>query len=118
MKTRRSTALTCLALLLGTLLLTFASCKKSPNTIGNNLIGESEYIDIYHTDTVAIVCHSYLDSVNTTNPSSGLLGATKDPVFGTSEAGFYTQFRFSVAGQSFGNNPVVDSLVPGFPAAT
>ena len=111
MKTRHSTALTCLALLIGTLLLTFASCRKSPNTIGNNLIGESEYIDIYHTDTVAIVCHSYLDSVNTTNPSSGLLGATKDPVFGTSEAGFYTQFRFSVAGQSFGNNPVVDSLV-------
>lgn len=111
MKTRHSTALTCLALLIGTLLLTFASCKKSPNTIGNNLIGESEYIDLYHTDTVAIVCHSYLDSVNTTNPSSALLGAMKDPVFGTSEAGFYTQFRFSVAGQSFGNNPVLDSLV-------
>ena len=111
MKTRRSTALTCLALLLGTLLLTFASCRKTPDTIGNNLIGENEYIDIYHTDTVAIVCHSYLDSVNTTSPSSALLGATKDPVFGTSEAGFYTQFRFSVAGQSVGSNPSVDSLV-------
>ena len=111
MKTRHSTALTCLALLIGTLLLTLASCRKTPDTIGNNLIGENEYIDIYHTDTVSIVCHSYLDSVNTTNPSSALLGATKDPVFGTSEASFYTQFRFSVAGQSFGNNPVVDSLV-------
>ncbi len=111
MKTRHSTALTCLALMIGTLLLAFASCKKSPNTIGNNLIGESEYIDVYHTDTVAIVCHSYLDSVNTTNPSSALLGAMKDPIFGTSEAGFYTQFRFSVAGQSFGVNPVLDSLV-------
>lgn len=111
MKTRHSTALTCMALMIGTLLLAFASCKKSPNTIGNNLIEESEYIDIYHTDTVAIICHSYLDSVNTTKPSIALLGAMKDPVFGNSEAGFFTQFRFSVAGQSFGANPVLDSLV-------
>ena len=111
MKTRHSTALTCVALMIGTLLLAFTSCRKSPNTIGNNLIGESEYMDIYHTDTVAVVCHSYLDSVNTTNPTNALLGATKDPVFGTTEAGFYTQFRFSVAGQSFGTNPVLDSLV-------
>jgi len=111
MKTRHSTALTCVALMIGTLLLAFASCRKSPNTIGNNLIGESEYMDIFHTDTVAIVCHSYLDSVNTTNPSNALLGATKDPVLGTTEAGFFTQFRFSVAGQSFGANPVLDSLV-------
>ncbi len=111
MKTRHSTALTCLSLMVGALLLAIVSCKKSPNSVGNNLIGESEYIDVYHTDTVAIVCHSYLDSVNTTNPSNALLGAMKDPVFGTSEAGFYTQFRFSGAGQSFGASPVLDSLV-------
>lgn len=97
--------------MMGILLLAFASCKKSPSTVGNNLIGESEYLDVYHTDTVAIECHSYIDSVNTTNTSSALLGAMKDPVFGASEAGFYTQFRFSVAGQSFGNSPVLDSLV-------
>ncbi len=97
--------------MIGTLIFSFASCKKSPNTVGNNLIGESEYLDVYHTDTVAIECHSYLDSVNTSNPSNALLGAIKDPVFGTSEAGFYTQFRFSVAGQSFGSSPVLDSIV-------
>jgi hypothetical protein len=97
--------------MIGTLIFSFASCKKTPDTIGNNLIAESEYMDVYHTDTTAVVCHSYLDSVNTTNPTSALLGAMKDPVFGTSEAGFYTQFRFSVAGQSFGANPVFDSLV-------
>ena len=111
MKTRHPKALTCLAFMIGLLIFAFASCKKSPETIGNNLIGDSEYIDVYHTDTVDIVCHSYLDSVNTTNPTSALLGAMRDPVFGTSEAGFYTQFRFSMAGQSFGSNPIVDSLV-------
>ena len=92
-------------------MLAFASCKKSPETIGNNLISDDNYIAIYHTDTTEIVCHSYLDSVATSNATNVLLGAMKDPVFGATEAGFYTQFRPSVAGQSFGNNPVVDSLV-------
>ena len=92
-------------------ILAFASCKKSPETIGNNLISDDNYIAIYHTDTTEIVCHSYLDSVSTSNATNALLGAMKDPVFGATEAGFYTQFRPSVAGQSFGNNPIVDSLV-------
>lgn len=109
MKTHHSTALIGLALMIG--MMAFASCKKSPETIGNNLISDDSYISIYHTDTTEIVCHSYLDSVATDNSSNALLGAMKDPVFGNTEAGFYTQFRPSVAGQSFGSNPVVDSLV-------
>ena len=111
MKTHQSTALTWLALMIGSLILAFASCKKSPETIGNNLISESNYIGVYHTDTLEILCHSYLDSVSTKNTSYALLGSMKDPVFGTSEAGFYTQFRLSLAGQSFGVDPVLDSLV-------
>lgn len=111
MKTHHSTARTFMALMIGTLVLAFASCKKSPETIGNNLISGDNYIGVYHTDTVEVLCHSYLDSVATGNAVNALLGAMKDPVFGTSEAGFYTQFRPSVAGQSFGSNPVMDSLV-------
>ena len=97
--------------MIGTLVLAFASCKKSPETIGNNLISGDNYIGVYHTDTIEVLCHSYLDSVATGNVVNALLGGMKDPVFGTSEAGFYTQFRPSVAGQSFGSNPVMDSLV-------
>lgn len=111
MKTYHSTARTGIALMIGLLILAFSSCKKSPETIGNNLISENNYIDVYHTDTVAVVCHSYMDSVATRNTTNALIGAMKDPVFGTTEAGFYTQFRPSVAGQSFGSSPVVDSLV-------
>ena len=109
MKTHHSTAWIGLALMIG--IMAFASCKKSPETIGNNLISDDNYIAIYHTDTTEITCHSYFDSVATNNASNALLGAMKDPVFGNTEAGFYTQFRPSVAGQSFGSNPVVDSLV-------
>ena len=98
--------------MIGTLLVVFASCRKSPETIGNNLISDNNYIGVFHTDTVEITCHSFFeDSVKTKNVTYALLGSTKDPVFGTSEAGFYTQFRMSLAGQSFGQNPIVDSLV-------
>ena len=97
--------------MMGMLLLAFAACKKSPETIGNNLISDSNYIGVFHTDTVDIICHSYNDSVSTKNVSYALLGSMKDPVFGNSEAGFYTQFRLSLAGQSFGSTPVLDSLV-------
>ena len=97
--------------MIGILLLAFAACKKSPESIGNNLISENNYIGVYHTDTAEIVCHSYLDSIMTKNATYAMLGAMNDPVFGTTEAGFYTQFRFSVAGQNFGSNPVLDSLV-------
>lgn len=98
-----------LALMVGTLLL--ASCKKTPETVGNNLISSDNYIGVFRTDTVEIVCHSYFDTVVTKNSTNVLLGSMKDPVFGATEAGFYTQFRLSVAGQSFGANPVLDSLV-------
>ena len=111
MKTHHSTARKTIALMIGIIALAFASCKKSPETIGNGLISENDYIDVHHTDTAAIVCHSYFDSIATSNATYALLGAMKDPVFGATEAGFYTQFRPSVAGQSFGNNPVMDSLV-------
>lgn len=97
--------------MIGTLLLAFASCKKSPGTIGNNLVSDNNYIGVYHTDTAVIACHSYQDSVNTTKTMYSLLGSMNDPIFGTTEAGFYTQFRLSVAGQSFGILPILDSLV-------
>ena len=68
--------------MIGLLILAFSSCKKSPETIGNNLISENNYIDVYHTDTIAVVCHSYMDSVATRNTTNALIGAMKDPVFG------------------------------------
>ena len=110
MKIYHSTARTCLALMIG-MLMAFVACRKSPETIGNNLISDSNYIVPFHTDTTEIVCHSYFDSVSTKNTSYTLLGSMKDPVFGNSEAGFFTQFRLSLAGQSFGESPVLDSLV-------
>lgn len=100
------------AIVLGCLALCLASCKKTPDTIGNNLIDESNIIGVGHTDTLPISSHSYIvDSIGTKNVRYGLLGCVNDPVFGPTTAGFYTQFRFSATGQNFGSSPVVDSVV-------
>lgn len=111
MKTFHSTARVRLALMIAILAFVLASCKKSPETIGNNLISDNDYIGIYHTENVVIYSHSYLDSIGTKNVSNGLLGSMNDPIFGLSQAGFCTQFHLSAEGQSFGENPVMDSLV-------
>ena len=111
MKTHHSTIPFRIALMIAALVLAFTACKKSPDTIGNDLISDNDYISICHTDTLTMVCHSFLDTVGTKNVSNGLLGSMNDPVFGRSQAGICTQIRFSAAGQLFGNEPVVDSIV-------
>ena len=111
MKTHHSTVFFRTVLMIGAFILATTACKKSPETIGNGLISDDDHIGMYHTDALELVCHSYLDSIGTKNVSNGLLGSMNDPVFGLSQAGFCTQLRFSAAGQSFGSNPIVDSVV-------
>ena len=112
MKTHHPIAHKYMALMIGALILAFSACRKSPNTIGNNLLDDNNYIGVYHTDTAEIVCYSYIDdSIGTKNVSYGLLGSTLDPVFGLTQAGFYTQFHLSTVGHNFGENPILDSTV-------
>lgn len=111
MRTLTTTART-LALVAAMLALVFAACKKSPETIGNDLVDDSDFIGLFRTDTVQVLCHSYFDdSIGTKNVPYAMIGAMNDPVMGLTEAGFYTQFHISSAGQNYGSNPVMDSLV-------
>ena len=67
--------------MIGILLSAFAACKKSPESIGHNLISENNIIGVGFTDSVLVVGHSYLDSIGTKNVRFGLLGGLNDPVF-------------------------------------
>lgn len=93
------------------LLLTF-SCTKKPERIGENLQPDKNNIQLFYTDTISIVAYSVPeDSIRTDSPANILFGSMKDPVFGTTTASFYTQFRLSTNGHNFGTNPQLDSLV-------
>ena len=93
-------------------LLLTVSCSKKPERIGDNLQPDQNNIQLFYTDTISIVAYSVPeDSIRTDSPSNILFGSMKDPVFGTTTAGFFTQFRLSTNGHSFGTNPQLDSLV-------
>ena len=94
-------------LTLCTLLL--CSCKKDIDTIGLNLqngtLGNA-YIE------VPLSAHSSLeDSIYTKNLLYTLLGEIHDPVFGTTGAGFCSQFDLQGSNTHLGDNLELDSVI-------
>ncbi|MBN2637546.1 MAG: DUF4270 domain-containing protein [Bacteroidales bacterium] len=87
------------------------SCTKKPTSIGGNLIPDST-LTAYYTDTTAIRTYSStLDSVASNEKSYYIVGSMTDPVFGATNASFYTQMAQTTTHDRFGPNPKVDSLV-------
>ncbi len=93
----------------------FIGCKK-PEDIGQKVVAlPGEKLNVHFTDTVSIISHSFLqDSIQTKSASEQLLGGIFDPVFGSTSAGIYTQFRLDENNLDFGSNPKLDSIVLGF----
>ncbi len=88
------------------------SCNKKPEQIGEGIQPDKELITLKFSDTSTIIAYTIReDSVRTDKPEHILLGSMKDPVFGTTVAGFYTQLRLSSSNHDFGDNPQLDSLV-------
>ena len=93
-------------------LLLSSACTKRPNQIGADLQPNQGLIQLHYSDTIDIIAYSVKeDSVRTDHTESNLLGSMKDPIFGTTVAGFYTQVRLSTSTHDFGTNPQLDSLV-------
>lgn len=88
------------------------SCKNEYDIIGLNLQDPDDLLGNTFTDTTTLTAYSLReDSVNTTKLSNSVLGYIKDPVFGLTQAGIYSQYLLSGSSVNFGNNPVLDSLV-------
>ena len=95
--------------LLAVLIICFASCKKEYNAIGLNM--EDELLGTT-MDTTAVKAWSVLyDTLSTTNLSNQQFGELYDPVFGKTTASVYAQFLQSGSTPSFGESPVIDSVV-------
>lgn len=100
-------------LLLFTLLLFLASCKKKESIAGKDIIDQQEYLNST-TDTLDLITYTIAeDSTITDNPANAVLGSYIDPKFGKLEAYFYTQFRLATINPDFGDISTikVDSFV-------
>jgi hypothetical protein len=88
------------------------SCKKDPYQVGINLLPPSDTLNIKTTDTASFVAYSVLqDSVRTDETTLSMIGSLMDPVFGSTTADFYMQYRLSAEAPDFGTNPGLDSIV-------
>jgi hypothetical protein len=90
----------------------FTSCSKPPGEIGAEIQPEQSKLQVYYLSTNEVFAYSLPDdSIRTDETSLNLLGSIMDPVFGSSVAGIYSQFKLSLHEPDFGSNPVLDSLV-------
>lgn len=89
--------------------LLLCSCKKDIDTIGLNL--QDGNLGNAYTE-IPLTAHSILeDSLYTKNLLYTLLGEIHDPVFGTTSAGFCSQFALQGNSTQFGSAPELDSVI-------
>jgi len=92
--------------------LLIGSCSKPAGTIGVNIQPDASKLKLKFSDTTTIYAYSQpIDSVYATNLTWNGLGSLHDPVFGITNAGFYTNFLLSENNPYFGTDAVLDSLV-------
>lgn len=98
------------------------SCKKEPSRIGDSLQPPDIQTDLSFNDSLKAQTSTVLvnDSIITSNDPAnkapnnvyGLVGQSKDPIFGRITSKTFAQLRYNVSGSfSFGDNPVFDSAV-------
>lgn len=99
-------------LLMAALILLTISCKKDPVELGLGIQPEEDRLGVFFNDTTPVQAFSVAnDSVRTDRTVLSLAGSYYDPIFGTSVAGFYTQFLLSTNQPDFGLAPTLDSMV-------
>jgi hypothetical protein len=94
------------------MLLIFQGCQNDPNSIGLNLKDRDDLLNAIFTDTITLNAYSELeDTLNTTNLISNFLGFIRDPVFGITSTGIFTQFIPQGNSVNLGISPQLDSIV-------
>jgi len=90
----------------------WTACHKDPSKVGFDIQPDSDYIELYG-DSTSVVFASFTvehDSITTTNLETLVLGSINDPVFGSTQAAFNTQFRLSTTNPNLGKDPILDSI--------
>ena len=93
-----------------TILLT--GCYKDPSKIGVDIQPPSDRIELYGDDSIVLfVSYTVVhDSISTSNLETLVLGSINDPVFGSTQAAFNTQFCLSQINPFFGKDVTFDSI--------
>ena len=94
------------------LLIGFASCKKTPQQIGESLLPSSSNIQVAFSGNQNIVTEvQRVDSLSTKSAAMALVGDLNDPHFGNSNLSFYTQIGLTSNSLQWGEGATTDSIV-------
>ena len=96
------------------IILAIVACDQDFNSIESDVIG----LKNFNTGSYPIPITSYnkkLDSLRINNLSANLLGVYNDPVYGQTKASIITQITPTEFDSSFGDNPVIDSVILTIP---
>lgn len=96
------------------IILAIVACDQDFNSLESDVIG----LKNFNTGSYPIPITSYnkkLDSLRINNLSANLLGVYNDPVYGQSKASIITQITPTEFDTSFGDNPVIDSVILTIP---
>ncbi len=97
--------------LLGSMIV-LSSCQKEPDLIGMGLQSDNEKLGLGFSDSTTIIAYSVFDdSLRTDNYSASLFGTYNDPIFGTTTASIFTQYRLSSLSPNFPIAASLDSLI-------
>ncbi|MDT0646867.1 DUF4270 domain-containing protein [Zunongwangia sp. F260] len=91
----------------------FVACDEDYSEIGGEVIGNPTDVDLREIDVTA--WSEKIESVQTNNLPTHLLGAYNHPVYGLTEASILTQVSLSGGNPTFGGEPVLDSVVLKMP---
>ena len=92
------------------------ACKKDPYKVGLDLLPPTDTLNVKTVDTSTVVAYSvFQDSVRSDETTLNIMGSLMDPIFGSTTAGIYAQYRLVAETPNFGINPALDSLVLQLP---
>ena len=86
------------------------SCSKYPSKVGADLMPNNSLSMHFKQGTFTVYSQT-IDTTRSDEMTMNILGSIKDPVFGLTNASFYSKVMPISEGHRFGTNPVTDSLV-------
>ncbi len=86
------------------------SCSKYPSKVGAGLMPNNS-LSMHFIQRGFNVYSQPIDTTRTDELLESIVGSIQDPVFGLTNASFYTKVLPTTVGHRFGTNPVMDSLV-------
>ena len=86
------------------------SCSKYPSKVGADLMPNNALSMHLKRDTFRVYSEA-IDTIRADELFNSFLGSLQDPVFGRTDASFYSKILPATVGHRFGKNPKTDSLI-------